>query len=432
MRRTLAPTTAILIALATLSAPASVAATTCTAYTVGTTVQCTTGLHCGTITNPCRLVTCEDTPGCPGAGSLGARCTTDAECDGLACVGGSSRYDPKIDNYRTIQGTCAHPTTAEAQEPVFSFTPTYPRLGIEIPTLTFSKITEQQTGNVISVTIPWISEYIAAVYRWAVPVGAILATIVIMVAGVLWLTSGATGTLKRSQEMITNAVIGLLLLVGSYVVLTLINPDLVSFADVRVSIIKPIPLLGDDDEPERVTGVAPGAIVPIAGENIRVFARTNQISAELLPPLQLAATTLKKEGITLWLTSAHRSIEDQRRAIRDNCVNPPGSATCNPKPGKNAACMLQGGAESCPHTTGHAVDVWGAINGKQCVSKRAGDCTVYTRIKAAGWDTSIDKCHTDPCQAKVIEAMRKAGFCNWAGEAWHFEYPKPGFSQPCT
>jgi len=53
-----------------------------------------------------------------------------------------------------------------------------------------------------------------------------------------------------------------------------------------------------------------------------------------------------------------------------------------------------------------------------------------TKIKNAAWDTSIDPCHTDICQVAVIDAMRNAGFCNWAGEAWHFEWGN-GFSEPC-
>jgi N-acetyl-anhydromuramyl-L-alanine amidase AmpD len=153
------------------------------------------------------------------------------------------------------------PLLVSATDSPFQFQPVQPRLQIDIPTLQFTKIKARTVeGEPTDVNIPWIGEYIAALYRWAVPVGAILATVVIMVAGVIWLTSGGAGTLSTAKEWITNAVIGLLLLVGSYVVLSLINPDLVRLAALRVRIVSRVELGFDDhtsDEPPAAPPTAP-------------------------------------------------------------------------------------------------------------------------------------------------------------------------------
>ncbi|MCR4280594.1 MAG: hypothetical protein NUV82_04200, partial [Candidatus Komeilibacteria bacterium] len=85
-----------------------------------------------------------------------------------------------------------------------------------------------------------------------------------------------------------------------------------------------------------------------------------------------------------------------------NCA----SGTCNP-----LTCNPKGKIESCPHTTGAAVDI-------VCKGKSS----------------------RDSCQAIVKEIMLNAGFCQLTKEAWHFEYPLSsynggplrGFSSKCT
>lgn len=146
----------------------------------------------------------------------------------------------------------APPPLAHATGAPFEFRQVKPDLQIEIPNLRFSDVRVNRTdGRTDVVSIPWIGEYIAAIYRWAVPVGAILATIVIMAAGVVWLTSGGAQRLSTARDWITNAVIGLLLVVGSYVVLNIVNPDLVRLRALEVQIVKPIEFepSGDTDAP---------------------------------------------------------------------------------------------------------------------------------------------------------------------------------------
>ncbi|MDO8621648.1 MAG: peptidoglycan recognition family protein [bacterium] len=148
-----------------------------------------------------------------------------------------------------------------ADEQGFTFEPVKPRLQINIPTLKFSDVrVYTDSGTPTSVGIPWIGDYIAAIYRWAVPVGAVLATVVIMIGGVVWLTSGGAGRLSTAKDWITNAVLGLMLLVGSYVVLNLINPDLVRFGVLPVRLVARAELGADDhssDEPPTTTPTVP-------------------------------------------------------------------------------------------------------------------------------------------------------------------------------
>lgn len=92
-----------------------------------------------------------------------------------------------------------------------------------------------------------IGEYLARVYRWAVPVAAILAVVVIMVAGLLWIVSGVAEQKATAQQWIRNALIGLLLALGSYVILQTINPDLVRLSLPRTMIVLPAELRAPAD-----------------------------------------------------------------------------------------------------------------------------------------------------------------------------------------
>jgi|GEM_PF-6006244 len=85
-----------------------------------------------------------------------------------------------------------------------------------------------------------LGEYIRLIYVWLIPVGAILAAVVIMIGGIVWLTSGGAERLSTAKQWIGNAIIGLLLLLLSYVILNTINPDLVRLQMPRTQILRAI------------------------------------------------------------------------------------------------------------------------------------------------------------------------------------------------
>lgn len=73
-----------------------------------------------------------------------------------------------------------------------------------------------------------IGTYIKKVYNYGVALGSTLAIIVIMVGGVIWLTSGGSPErVTNAKTYIGGAIAGLVLLLGSYLLLQTINPQLV-------------------------------------------------------------------------------------------------------------------------------------------------------------------------------------------------------------
>ncbi|KKR06536.1 MAG: hypothetical protein UT32_C0018G0038 [Parcubacteria group bacterium GW2011_GWC2_39_14] len=87
--------------------------------------------------------------------------------------------------------------------------------------------------------IPWLAKYIGNMYRYGVVIGSILAVLMIMIGGVMYLIGGLNpNMIKHGKELITGAVTGLVLLLGSYVLLNTINPNLVNLQPIKVEVVK--------------------------------------------------------------------------------------------------------------------------------------------------------------------------------------------------
>jgi len=70
--------------------------------------------------------------------------------------------------------------------------------------------------------------YIVAFYNFALPATALVAVVLIMIGGIIWITSaGDQGRISKAKEFIINPIIGLVLLSAVYVTLGFINPNLV-------------------------------------------------------------------------------------------------------------------------------------------------------------------------------------------------------------
>ncbi len=276
---------------------------------------------------------------------------------------------------------------------------------ILIPTVSFSSAL-QANGQL---TVNWIGEYIQGVYKYLLGFSVIVAIVMVMIGGLQYLMAAGTGNVGSGKEKITNAVVGLVLLFGVYVILYAVEGGrLVAFPPLTLQEIPPAPAETEDDS---VNGTLATSFGNATSPNVQGRGAT-KVPTDLVDAVKAAGDAVAKQGYSLSIASSFRSVADQVALIERNCQNPPGSATCNPKPGHPQTCILQDNNPArCPHTTGHALDVWGFQGGSQCVSQ---DVCLQDK----------DACRANPCQAAVIAAMRAQGFCNSSSEPWHFEKPK--------
>lgn len=123
---------------------------------------------------------------------------------------------------------------------IYSAEPRYkiPELQIPIDTVKLSEVSCYiENGNEIC-EIAWVGEYIKGIYEYSVSIVAILATVVLMASGLMWLTSGGSQEkIGQAKNMIIGSIVGIILLLGSYTILNLINPELTAFPSISMGVI---------------------------------------------------------------------------------------------------------------------------------------------------------------------------------------------------
>jgi len=111
-----------------------------------------------------------------------------------------------------------------------------PILAITIPQLTFTDV-ENTVDDEGYIYIPYLGEYISAVYKFGMIIISIIAAVMIILYGAKMIVGGGeekvTGLKKIGQVMI-----GLFIAWGSYAILYNINPDLVNFKALKVKYIE--------------------------------------------------------------------------------------------------------------------------------------------------------------------------------------------------
>ena len=134
-----------------------------------------------------------------------------------------------------------------------------PQPRITIPGLNFSEVDDaliDTSGGNIHLSLPFLGEYLSAVYKYAVAAASILAVLVIIVSGIQWMFPGnivssvitkAGGERQEEQtnqakKRILGAVTGLIIALSSYVILYTIDPDLTKFKNLRVQFVEEIDL----------------------------------------------------------------------------------------------------------------------------------------------------------------------------------------------
>jgi len=102
-------------------------------------------------------------------------------------------------------------------------------LQVNIPGLTLNLSTASCPTDGTQCNIGWIGQYISAIYQYGVGLAAVLAVVMIMAGGFIWLMSGGSpDKVGVGKDFITAALTGLILALFSFLILQTINPKLVS------------------------------------------------------------------------------------------------------------------------------------------------------------------------------------------------------------
>lgn len=113
-----------------------------------------------------------------------------------------------------------------------------PTLSVPIPGLTLGPATRQ--GDTVSV--PFLSQYISGIYRYGIGIVGLVSTIMAIYGGFRYLLGASTGDIKTGKTIMTNAVVGMVLVFASYAIIYTINPELTQLKALELRTIDPVEL----------------------------------------------------------------------------------------------------------------------------------------------------------------------------------------------
>lgn len=161
-----------------------------------------------------------------------------------------------------------------------------PALGVSIPGLNFAPVTADDDH----VYIPFLAQYISGVTRYAIGIAALVATIMVIFGGFLYLIGSTSGDVGRGKTMIQDALVGMLLIFSAYAILYVVNPETVNLRVLR--------MLNTD----RVPFTVPQSAIPsqnVAMQNTAAASGGNQQSSnQTAPPpaQQPPANAVQQQG----------------------------------------------------------------------------------------------------------------------------------------
>lgn len=110
-----------------------------------------------------------------------------------------------------------------------------PQFSVPIPGIQLRDI---KTTGVTQIDIPWLAQYIAGVYRYAMYAAVLMASVMFVIGGFQYLTAGSSDRVNAGKKRITDAIVGVLLVLLSYTILNTINPALVAPAYLHIRLVE--------------------------------------------------------------------------------------------------------------------------------------------------------------------------------------------------
>ena len=190
---------------------------------------------------------------------------------------------------------------------------------------------DASTGN--------IARYVRAIYKYAIGIVGILAAMVLMIGGVMWIVAGGNATaIGEAKAWIGASLTGLVIALCSYLILATVNPALVDLKTTPVTPVTPT-------ESKITTG---GCCVPNNNSNACTTGTRNDA------------------GISLCLGGGEETHVDkpcntipQCAQYLTSCDGTNNGVSCTPLSPGPGVCA-NGRCELCVSVRGNRCDVWGA------------------------------------------------------------------------
>lgn len=184
----------------------------------------------------------------------------------------------------------------------------------------------------------YIAQMVKGFYNYGIGIAGILAAIVLMAGGIIWLTSaGSSEKISQAKGLITGSLTGLLLVFGSWLILKTVNPYLVDF---KIRDIKGVvPIFIEDGKDGVVDGVG-----SLPADTVIKFVclGRDQTCLDTSPPsIQLDISICKKklgykfscdQSSSLPMITCCATSEEINKEMNQRCVNKEKGTHCQVTP----------------------------------------------------------------------------------------------------
>lgn len=230
----------------------------------------------------------------------GYRCTESSQICNCSGISPGFMCPSDKECYKKDSSTwgCKVPSTAESlSADMPSFINPIDKMQIKIPGMVAGTpvCTGSMTDKNQVCKFPWIGNYIQGLYTYGLGIAGILATIVMMFGGVLWLTSqGNSQQVGEAKAWIGGATTGLLLLFCTFLIMNTVNPELTTLKPITLGMIAEEEGLNGADATESDTESASKD----CGGVSMIWPSSNHTITS--PFYRLKTTVDKKTGKELW------------------------------------------------------------------------------------------------------------------------------------
>lgn len=159
-----------------------------------------------------------------------------------------------------------------------------PNLNVPIPGLTFSEAITTST----SVKSSFLADYLSAVYKFLIFASITIAIVMVMVGGLQYTMAASGGDVSKGKTRIINALSGLVLLLGVYLILYTTNPQLTLMKPIELQSISKVEMTefsGDsEDDGSDTTNLPPAGEIycPHSGGSSSVQQIVNSLKGRVL------------------------------------------------------------------------------------------------------------------------------------------------------
>jgi len=134
----------------------------------------------------------------------------------------------------TTQATVEPNQPAADAQSSDAYTPLDFKLNIDIPGLSLSAPFKQ--GD--KIIVPMLAQYISAVHKLLIGISLIAAALMIVWGGFLYILSGTGAKVREGKQIIIDAVVGLIIVMGSYIILINISPRAAQLQNLEIAFIE--------------------------------------------------------------------------------------------------------------------------------------------------------------------------------------------------